>query len=78
MVVLVKVKRALKSEGLGYVVAAQRNSRLIPHPPGVAETAYGLNQTILASLVRVASDFHHRPSRTLETSVDPKRRTEMD
>src|SRR6516225_9948633 len=32
----------------------------------------------LASLVRVASDFHHRPSRTSAASLAPKRRKEMD
>ena len=33
---------------------------------------------VLASLVRVASGFHRRPSRTSATSVAPLRRTEMD
>src|SRR5262249_46160186 len=33
---------------------------------------------VLASLVRVASGFHHRPSRTSATSLAARRRTEMD
>src|SRR5215471_20855441 len=33
---------------------------------------------VLASLVRVASGPHHRPSRTSATNLAPKRRKEMD
>src|SRR5207237_9563017 len=33
---------------------------------------------VLASLVRVASGFHHRPMGTSATSLAPKRRKEMD
>ena len=33
---------------------------------------------VLASLVRLASDYHLQPSRTMASGMAPRRRTEMD